>query len=182
MQKNWKQEIKALFGHVCSQQRYSQEPGSGSIPSVHWWVWCGTCIWWDIMQPLKTKENSTQATTWMVLAPPPVQCYEPPSIALQALCLPDLITWIYSSPPLYNHKTKQKVAQCVRLFAAPQTVTPSAPLSMEFSKQECQSMFPFPTPGDLLIPGIKTESLASPSSLGKTWCQNETVSLVTRKM
>ena len=35
---------------------------------------------------------------------PPVQCYEPPSIVLQALCLQDLIPWICSSPPLYNHK------------------------------------------------------------------------------
>ena len=35
---------------------------------------------------------------------PPVQCYEPLSIVLQALCLPGLILWIYSSPPLYNHK------------------------------------------------------------------------------
>ena len=26
------------------------------------------------------------------------------SIVPQALCLPDLIPWIYSSPPLYNHK------------------------------------------------------------------------------
>ena len=48
------------------------------------------------------------------------------------------------------------------------TVAQQAPLSMEFSKQECQSTLPFPTPGDLLILGIKTESLASPSSLGKT--------------
>ena len=31
----------------------------------------------------------------------PVQCYELLSIVLQALCLPDLIPWIYSSPPLY---------------------------------------------------------------------------------
>ena len=35
---------------------------------------------------------------------PPVQCYEPLSVVLQALCLPDLSPWIYLSPPLYNHK------------------------------------------------------------------------------
>ena len=34
----------------------------------------------------------------------PVQCYEPLSIILQAVCLLDLILWIYSSPPLYNHR------------------------------------------------------------------------------
>ena len=33
---------------------------------------------------------------------PPVQCYEPSSIVLQALCLSDLIPWIYLSLPLYN--------------------------------------------------------------------------------
>ena len=37
-------------------------------------------------------------------SPPPVQCYTPPSIALQALCLTDLISWIYLSPLLYNHQ------------------------------------------------------------------------------
>ena len=33
-----------------------------------------------------------------------VQCYEPPCIILQALCLSDLIPWICSSLPLHNHK------------------------------------------------------------------------------
>ena len=37
-------------------------------------------------------------------SPPPIQCYKPPSTVLQAPYLPDLIPWIYSSPPLYNHK------------------------------------------------------------------------------
>ena len=32
----------------------------------------------------------------------PVQCHEPPSIVHQALCLADLIPWIYLSLPLYN--------------------------------------------------------------------------------
>ena len=35
---------------------------------------------------------------------PPVQYHESPSIDLQALCLSDLILWIYFSLPLYNHK------------------------------------------------------------------------------
>ena len=30
-------------------------------------------------------------------------CYKPLSIVLKAFCIPDLIPWIYSSPPLYNH-------------------------------------------------------------------------------
>ena len=35
---------------------------------------------------------------------PPVQCHKPQSIILQALCLSDLIPWIYLSLPLYDHK------------------------------------------------------------------------------
>ena len=35
---------------------------------------------------------------------PPIQCHEPLSIVLQALCLSDLIPWIYFSLPLYNCK------------------------------------------------------------------------------
>ena len=32
---------------------------------------------------------------------PPIQCHKPPSIVLQALCLSDLILWIYFSLPLW---------------------------------------------------------------------------------
>ena len=35
---------------------------------------------------------------------PLVRCHEPPSIVLQALCLSDLIPWLYFSLPLCNHK------------------------------------------------------------------------------
>ena len=35
---------------------------------------------------------------------PPTQCYEPPSIVLQALFQSDRIHGTYSSPPLYNNK------------------------------------------------------------------------------
>ena len=35
---------------------------------------------------------------------PPAPCYEPPSIILQAFCLPDIIPCIYLSSLLYNHK------------------------------------------------------------------------------
>ena len=34
----------------------------------------------------------------------PVQCHKYPSIVLQAVCLSDLIPWIYFSLSLYNHK------------------------------------------------------------------------------
>ena len=40
----------------------------------------------------------------------------------------------------------------------PWTVTHQAPLSMEFSRQECWSGLPFPSPGDLPDTGIKPRS------------------------
>ena len=46
----------------------------------------------------------------------------------------------------------------VPLCATPQTVALQTPLSMGFSRQECWSGLPFPSPGDLLNPGIKPES------------------------
>ena len=44
----------------------------------------------------------------------------------------------------------------VRLFATPWTVAHQAPWSMGFSRHEYWSGLPFPSPGDLPNPGIKT--------------------------
>ena len=52
-------------------------------------------------------------------------------------------------------KVKVKLLSCVRLFATPWTVAHQAPQSMEFSRQECWSGLPFPSPGDLPNPGIE---------------------------
>ena len=60
------------------------------------------------------------------------------------------------------------VLSCVQLFTTPRTVAHQAPLSMEFSRQECWNGLPFPTSGDLPHPGIEPESLASLSSLSYT--------------
>ena len=49
---------------------------------------------------------------------------------------------------------------CLRLCATPQTVARQAPLSMGFSRQECWSGLPFPSPEDLPDPGIKPGSPA----------------------
>ena len=45
-------------------------------------------------------------------------------------------------------------------FGTPWTVAHQAPLSMGFSRQEYWSGLPFPTPGDLSDPGIKSASPA----------------------
>ena len=44
--------------------------------------------------------------------------------------------------------------------ATPWTIARQAPLSMEFSRQEYWSGLPFPSPGDLLDPGIEPRSPA----------------------
>ena len=58
------------------------------------------------------------------------------------------------------------VAQLCPTLCDPMDIS-QAPLSMEFSKQEYWSGFPFPTPGDLPKPGIKPTSLASPALAGR---------------
>ena len=54
-----------------------------------------------------------------------------------------------------------------QLFATPWTVAHQAPLSMEFSQQEYWSGLPFPSPGDLLDPGIKPASLTPLALAGR---------------
>ena len=49
----------------------------------------------------------------------------------------------------------------------PWTVACQTPLSLEFPRQEYWSGLPFPTPGDLPNPGIKTMSLPSPALAGR---------------
>ena len=43
------------------------------------------------------------------------------------------------------------------------TIAHQAPLSLGYSRQECRSGLPFSSPGDLLDPGTKHPSLASPA-------------------
>ena len=54
----------------------------------------------------------------------------------------------------------------VWLFATPWTVAHQVPLSMECSKQEFWSRFPFPTPGDLPHPGVGPACLVFPALAG----------------
>ena len=51
-------------------------------------------------------------------------------------------------------------------FAIPWTTTCQALLSMEFSRQEYWSGFPFPPPGELLDPGLKSTAPESPALVG----------------
>ena len=53
-----------------------------------------------------------------------------------------------------------KSLSCVQLFATSWTVAYQALPSMGFSRQECWSGLPFPSPGNLLDPGIEPRSPA----------------------
>ena len=55
----------------------------------------------------------------------------------------------------------------VQLFETMWTIVCQVPLFMEFSKQEYWSGLPYPTPGDLPDPGVKSTSLASPALAGR---------------
>ena len=58
------------------------------------------------------------------------------------------------------HMCSERVKVSVQLFETPWTVACQAPLSMEFSRPEYQSGYPFPSPGDLPNPGMETRSPA----------------------
>ena len=49
----------------------------------------------------------------------------------------------------------------------PWTIAHQAPLSMGFPRQEYWNALPFPSPGDLPEPGIKSVSLMSPALAGR---------------
>ena len=64
----------------------------------------------------------------------------------------------YSSA--YKMLCEVKSLSHVRLFATPWTIVYQNPPSMGFSRQECWSGLPFPSPGDLPDPGIEPGSPA----------------------
>ena len=55
---------------------------------------------------------------------------------------------------------------CIQLFVPPWPVAHQAPLSIRFPRQEYWSGLPLPSPGDVLNPGIKPNSLGSPALAG----------------
>ena len=63
-------------------------------------------------------------------------------------------------------KVKVKSFSHVRLLATPWTVAHQAPPSMGFSRQEYWNGLPFPSPGDLPDPGIKSMASMAPALAG----------------
>ena len=69
---------------------------------------------------------------------------------------------------------RHTVLSHVWLFVTPWTVARQALLSMEFSRQEYWSGLPFPSPEDLLNPGIKAASLKSPALASRCFTTSTT--------
>ena len=84
-----------------------------------------------------------------------------------------VIAFSFTSPPsIFSFKKVCVCAQLlsrVRLSVIPWTVAHQAPLYMEFFRQEYWSGLPFPSPGDLPDPGIKSASLVSPALAGRSF-------------
>ena len=59
------------------------------------------------------------------------------------------------------------VAKSCPSLAIPWTVERQPPLSMGFPREEYQSGLPFPSPRDLLNPGIEPKPLVSPALVGR---------------
>ena len=76
-----------------------------------------------------------------------------------SLCSFTFIKRLFSSSLLsaFQISSGQSLSR-VRLFVTPWTVPHQAPPSIEFSRQEYWNGLPFPSPGDLPDPGIKTGS------------------------
>ena len=71
-----------------------------------------------------------------------------------------MLEWVAIAFSLQPLKVKVKSLSRVRLFATPWTVADQALPSMGFSRQECWSGLPFPSPGDLSDTGIEPGSPA----------------------
>ena len=75
-------------------------------------------------------------------------------------CISCIDRQVLTTRPLRQESEEVKSLSCVRLFSSPWTVAYQAPPSMGFSRQECWSGLPFPSPGDLPDPGIEPGSPA----------------------
>ena len=80
--------------------------------------------------------------------------------------LNDFHWWFLTKLDIVLARVCVQTLSCVRLFAAPWTVSRQAPLSLGFPGQEYWSGKPFPPPGDLPDPGMEPMSLMSPALEG----------------
>ena len=78
----------------------------------------------------------------------------------------DLVTFTLNSRSKWVCVCVCVCTQSCLTLCDPMGCSPQTPLSMEFSRQECQSELPFPTPGDLSHPWVTSTSLMPPAPAG----------------
>ena len=148
------------------------------------WVWCADLLFlWPKWQSMFQMELAHQ-TCAVSERPVLWGCYCSTAFLVWPLCAIPLDLWIFfphvintdflvkyfkkfvmNSNPIYICMYRY-VCTCVCVctvvsdFVTLWTVAHQAPLSMEFSRQECWSQLPFPTPGDLPDPGVEPKSPA----------------------
>ena len=82
------------------------------------------------------------------------------STELSSLSYTAAAHWLSLLHLLVYTEVKVKMLSHVQLFVTPWTVAHQAPLSMEFSRQECWSGLSFPSQRGLSNPGMEPGSLA----------------------
>ena len=87
-------------------------------------------------------------------------------------------SWTLPSAEVKNYVTvlieNSFVLRCIQLSVTRRIVALQSPLSMELSRQEYWSGSPFPSPRNLLDPGIKPTSLTSAALTGRFFTINTT--------
>ena len=119
-------------------------------------VWLLEILWTVACQALLSMRFSRQEYWGGLPCPPPRDLPDQGSNS----CLLYLLLW---QVPPGKHSIALVLSRfsCVRLFTIPCTVAHQAPLSVGFSRQECWSELPRPSPGDLPDSGIEPASHVS---------------------
>ena len=97
-----------------------------------------------------------------------------PSKYLYLQVLPLFLSLWLSSPRIPSLLVIVQSLSNVRLFVTAWTVARQCLLSIEFSRQECWSGFPFPSPGDLPEPRIEPGFLVSSILAGRFFTTSAT--------
>ena len=78
----------------------------------------------------------------------------------------NIYSWLCMCVCVLIYYTCAQSLSLVWLLVTPWSVAHQAPLSLEFSRQECWSGLSFPSPGDLSDPAMEPTSLVSPELAG----------------
>ena len=124
---------------------------------------CFSCIQpfatlWTIAHQPPLSMGFFRQEYWSGLPFPSSEDLPNPGIEAASLLSPALSGRFFTTSATWKAlvtKVKVKLLSYVWLFTTPWTVAHQAPQSMEFSRQECWSGLPFPSPGDLPNPGIE---------------------------